>query len=217
MPANTVETEHPLSLLHPYNPAQGVTIDGKDWVKIADYVNVSYDDLALIYDTSTGFLYDSANATIGALDFTGFVWASGDEVALLFSYYYGSSSPLTDGNILGSNTAWTPRIIADFGGTSTEVWGTVVDGWTRLNYGSDGTFRWANKALITNGTSFDWMHVLRVEPDNFDFLFSMADFLLNRGRTNEAMWVVRRVVEKHQENTTGIEIIKYITRLQGKQ
>jgi tetratricopeptide (TPR) repeat protein len=52
---------------------------------------------------------------------------------------------------------------------------------------------------------------LRIEPDNFDFLYAAADHYLKRGRLGKAKRMAERMIEKHPSNRLGHDLLGYIT------
>ncbi len=66
------------------------------------------------------------------------------------------------------------------------------------------------KQDIDAGKAFT--QALRVEPDNYDFLYAMAGFLIKRGRINEAMRVAQRMIIIRPNDKTGADLLKYINR-----
>jgi len=51
---------------------------------------------------------------------------------------------------------------------------------------------------------------LAIEPDNFDFLFALADFYLKRNRWNETRQMAERLVSAHPDQPVGHQILEAI-------
>jgi len=51
---------------------------------------------------------------------------------------------------------------------------------------------------------------LRIEPDNIDFLYAVADHYLKRGRLGEAKRMAERMIEKHPSNRLGHNLLGFI-------
>ncbi len=108
-------------LLCLWNTAYAVIADGKDWRQLTDTVNLSYNDLAQIYDTSTGQLKDSSITTVGGVDFSGWIWASLEEVASLYSSFTGLTIGVYD-YVSEAGSAWAPEYFNLFEATSSSIY-----------------------------------------------------------------------------------------------
>ena len=84
--------------------AQAVEIGDKDWRQLTDTVGITYDELASIYDVSTGRLLDESRHMIGDVDFSGWTWAAAQDVYAMYAiitgkplesydYYYEENPP----------------------------------------------------------------------------------------------------------------------------
>jgi cytochrome c-type biogenesis protein CcmH/NrfG len=49
-----------------------------------------------------------------------------------------------------------------------------------------------------------------IDPENFDFLYALADHYLKRQKFQEAGTVAREMMEKHPGSDLGEEILKFI-------
>jgi len=54
------------------------------------------------------------------------------------------------------------------------------------------------------------LRALSLEPDNFDFLFALADHYIKRNQLDNALLVARKMIELFPNNKTGYDILKYI-------
>ncbi|MEN8210313.1 MAG: tetratricopeptide repeat protein [Thermodesulfobacteriota bacterium] len=54
------------------------------------------------------------------------------------------------------------------------------------------------------------LQALSLEPDNFDFLFALADHYIKRNRLDSARVVAEKMVKLFPDNKTGFDILKYI-------
>ncbi len=69
--------------------AHAVEIGDRDWRQLTDTVGITYNQLTSIYDVSTGRLLDEANHKIGDVDFTGWTWATAQDVYAMYSIIVG--------------------------------------------------------------------------------------------------------------------------------
>lgn len=60
--------------------ALGVTVDGREWRQLVDTVNLSWNQVATVCDTTTGACLGS----LGSVSFDGWTWASNGDVRQLF-------------------------------------------------------------------------------------------------------------------------------------
>lgn len=61
-----------------------VTFDGKDWAQPADFIGFSWDQVTTVCPSGGGACSGSISGLAGARDFTGFTWATIEDVASLF-------------------------------------------------------------------------------------------------------------------------------------
>jgi len=66
----------------------------------------------------------------------------------------------------------------------------------------------AEKALLS---------ALSLEPDNFDFLFAMADHYLKRNQLDNALLVAKKMIELFPSNKLGHDILKYTNAMKQKR
>jgi len=96
--------------------ANAVLINGKDWRPIIETSNISYNQMASIYDVNTGILLDNNNTIIGQVNFSGYMWASIDDVRNMLSTYI---APVILDNINTThqqvNSVWANTILTTFG------------------------------------------------------------------------------------------------------
>ena len=71
--------------------AHAVVINGLDWRQITDTTSISWDQMAGIYDPSDGTLLEGVAPEINGVDFTGWTWASGVDVAAMINSIYGDN------------------------------------------------------------------------------------------------------------------------------
>ncbi len=109
--------------------AQPVIKDGKEWLQPVDFVNLSWNDVALVCDPDTGL----CDGELNSIDVTGYTWASVDDVNGLFNTY-GVTPPLTSPTQYKEvGSSWAPLAFGDFEPTYTMpdsmdyIWG-----WTRI-------------------------------------------------------------------------------------
>ncbi len=114
--------------------SQPVVRDGKEWLQPADFVNLSWDDVAAVCDSGTG----ACSGTLGTTDVTGYTWASVDEVSGLFNAY-GVTPPIPGfGSVYLAGSAWAPAFLVDFEPTFADGVGGSVWGWARTADGVSG-------------------------------------------------------------------------------
>ncbi|MCP3877095.1 MAG: hypothetical protein GY701_01685, partial [Sulfitobacter sp.] len=113
--------------------AQPVIKDGKEWLQPADFLNLSWNDVALICDPDTGL----CDGQLNNIDVTGYTWASVDEVNGLFNAY-GIIPPVGPGPDTASEpgSSWAPQVTADFA-TETSTAKATANGWTRTPWFAD--------------------------------------------------------------------------------
>jgi Tfp pilus assembly protein PilF len=58
---------------------------------------------------------------------------------------------------------------------------------------------------------------LSLEPENFDFLFALADHYVKRNKLKNARLLARQMVQLFPDNKTGYDILNYITALEQKK
>jgi tetratricopeptide (TPR) repeat protein len=56
---------------------------------------------------------------------------------------------------------------------------------------------------------------LEIEPDNFDYLYALADHYLKRGMLRQARNIAEQMIEKHPGNSIGRDILNYINKKAG--
>jgi len=64
-----------------------VLVDGNEWLQPVDFVGLQWADIAGVCDPLTGACAGALNGN----DMSGWSWASSDEVAALFGFYFGTS------------------------------------------------------------------------------------------------------------------------------
>ncbi len=107
--------------------AQPVIKDGKEWLQPADFVNLSWDDVAVVCDPVTGL----CDGTLKTVDVTGYTWASVDEVSGLFNSY-GVSPPLSGADTVSqAGSSWAPSFLQHFPPTAVFPGLMSVRGWAR--------------------------------------------------------------------------------------
>ncbi len=90
--------------------AQPVIIDGKEWLQPVDFVNLSWNDVALVCNPGTGL----CDGELNNIDVTGYTWASVDDVIRLFNAY-GVTPPLSSpSQFLLVGSSWAPLFFGDF-------------------------------------------------------------------------------------------------------
>jgi hypothetical protein len=74
-----------------YATAQAVEIGDKDWRQLTDTIGITYNDLASIYDVPTGRLLDESRHMLGNIDFSGWTWATAQDVYEMYSFIVGKT------------------------------------------------------------------------------------------------------------------------------
>ncbi len=70
--------------------AQAIVIGDKDWLKVSDTFNYSWNEFDAIFDADTGAC-DVAGCQLGGLDLTGYTWASSTDVNEVLNSYFTES------------------------------------------------------------------------------------------------------------------------------
>ena len=123
----------------PFVDAGTVIKDGRTWMQVTDTTNISYAQMDAIFDTSTGQL-DGINTTIGTIDFTGWTWASMDDLySLANSYVGGGTLTAFDTSFFELDSLWAPTIFNDFDYTFNSTVMTRLNGFSRTVTGDLST------------------------------------------------------------------------------
>lgn len=121
--------------------ANAVMVNGVDWRQPTETVNFNYNDMATIYNVNTGGLLDPNKSTLNGVNFSGYVWASIDEVKAMFSSFDGLTLGSTSEFIGMVNSSWAPAFMAKFAptGISNDSFGQnqSVEGLSRSVRGGD--------------------------------------------------------------------------------
>ena len=56
------------------------------------------------------------------------------------------------------------------------------------------------------------LSALKIEPDNIDFLYALADHYIKRGRIERARRLAKQMVSKHPSRRIGRDILDFIDR-----
>ncbi len=116
--------------------AQPVIMDGKEWLQPADFVNLSWDEVAIVCDPVTG----ACDGMLNNIDVTGYTWASVADVNGLFNAY-GVTPPLAaPGLRLTAGSSWAPSLLVDFDFTDTTATFELVWGWARTLEGDGDAY-----------------------------------------------------------------------------
>ncbi len=123
-----------MTLIAYSSKAEAIMIDGKDWRQLGGNDYLSWNDLDAIYDTGTGLL-DTSITSIhtqpnGVIEYSGWTWASGQEVSDMFSVISGLSIT-TNTSIAEKKSSWAPTFFTKFSPTWTGFGDRAVEGWTR--------------------------------------------------------------------------------------
>ena len=112
------------------NNAFAVTIGGNDWRQLTDTTNISWHDLDIIYDITSGEL-DTTVKNIGGVDFDAWTWSSAADVSAMMFAATGLIAPVGS-HIIEFDSLWAPKFITYFDPTD-YMSGYVenVKGWTR--------------------------------------------------------------------------------------
>jgi len=154
--------------------AQAVTVQVGDleWRQLTDARGFSYDELASIYDTSTGQLSGSTTTLInfvsGEVDFAGWTWASSADAYSLFEQIPGHNViPTSLDNWDPFNGGEANSTLGDFFDASFEpteffeetlTWGwSNWYGWTRDLSGIDGVRVSVERNVISSDDGDTWL------------------------------------------------------------
>jgi tetratricopeptide (TPR) repeat protein len=56
------------------------------------------------------------------------------------------------------------------------------------------------------------MSAVNLEPDNFDYLYALADFYLKRGRWERAQEIAQKMIERHPDQKMGHDLVDFVKR-----
>lgn len=103
-----------LSLALSFSCVQAAYIDssGNTWRPLTDTSAVAWSSVDAICPNDG---VTQCVGSIGAVDYTGWIWATRDQVKTLLEEFSG---PLPPGNLVQVNSVWAPQILAAFGITS---------------------------------------------------------------------------------------------------
>lgn len=177
-------------LLSSLPSAEAVIIGGKDWRLLTDTTSISYNQMASIYDVTTGALLDNGVTEIdrgvangGIVDFAGYTWATIEQVRELLSSYpqVGVVSGSTP-SIEAVSSAWAPQLIRDFGATR-------VDSLLLYSENSGLTRTIVNRQLAGMTTVRD-----QELPNRLDSLHTNFEWPISIPVANSGQWVYTTVV-----------------------
>jgi|GEM_PF-3517762 len=112
-----------------FTPAWAITIDGKDWLQPADFINVNQQTLRMMFDDN-GQWIQGAKDNINGIDIKDCTLASVNDVSTMFNNY-PELSIAPDDYIRRPNSPWAPRILSDFTPTISDSTHTSVYGFTQ--------------------------------------------------------------------------------------
>jgi len=117
LPMSSIKTIMLVSILSMSQFANAVVIDGKDWRQLTETNGrFKYNDVATVCNTTTGACNGNlVSSTLGSVDFSGWTWASQNDVGTLFEYLIPTNNVnfANGARFFGSdnNTPWASAII----------------------------------------------------------------------------------------------------------
>jgi len=163
------------------NSAQAIVINGKDWRQVTDTDTLTYGMVDTIYDNSTGQLLDAQNTIVNGINFSGYTWASAQEVADLFSTITGQNIQTATGLVDHSaQSVWAPAFFDTYGfnffGSATDARG--LTGYTRTQI-QPGSVSFAHIQDVNIGFG----------QDLISFAFDVPEFVHNIPRPGHGYWL----------------------------
>jgi hypothetical protein len=94
-----------------------VSVNGKEWLQPADFLNLSWSDIATACDSGSGV----CNGSLSGNYLAGWTWASVADVNALFNSFgipgFTGSAPSIELD-LSANTTWAPNFLTSFASTN---------------------------------------------------------------------------------------------------
>jgi len=150
-------------LLYSNAYATFIAADGKEWRQVTDTATFSFNEVATVCSTTTGACSGSLSNTSRTVDFTGWIWASTQELQNLFAEFSGTTSTY----FAEINSSWAPAII-DIDGAAGPDSGAF---FSTFNYTShqklDGFTRTFRSDLTTLAYFGDILDA--VDPTSYDY------------------------------------------------
>jgi hypothetical protein len=109
--------------------AANVTVNGLEWVKTVEFVNLSWNDISAVCNPTTG----ACSGSLGMTDVTGYIWAGVDDLNSLFNHYLQGFATMGPGPdfVMETNSAWAPAFFSDGWQTTSTPGTSWVEGWLR--------------------------------------------------------------------------------------
>ena len=141
-----------VSLLTSSAFAASVNVAGKEWRQVSETLGYSWTQIAGVCPAGGGVCTGSL---VGA-DFTGWTWATIEEVGNLLFPVYNPSFPGGISAHTQAGSPWAPAFLTDFYATDTTHGYDYVFGWTATPADGTGSYA-ANVTNWSNGGLFDEM------------------------------------------------------------
>ncbi len=125
-----------------FGSAQAVVIGDNDWLKVSDTFGYSWNQFDAIFDTTTGAC-EVANCSLGALDLTGYTWASFTDVDEVLNSYFTETI-----SIASSPASYTPL--------NSEMQGFLIDFGSVLLGPPGGPFTNMQQGFMRSSSSSDY-------------------------------------------------------------
>lgn len=114
--------------------AAPIVIDDREWRQVTDTIGLTRDQVATVCDSGTG----ACNGSLNGVDFTGWTWASLDDIGGLFA----ALTPYAGGQtqFFEADSVWAPAFFEIFEPTEITTERLLIEGLSRERFSSDATF-----------------------------------------------------------------------------
>ena len=168
-----------------------VVVGNREWRQLTETKNLGYDQLERIYNIRTGELNTDVT-TINGIDFSGWTWASADDVVWLFNHYNEDfiGSPVNE-----LDSSWAPTVMSEGQFEPTHIQGAniTLQGITRTrNYSFGGRALTGTVWYYSEDGSHPW---------NYEDSMQIGGILLNTRWSSTGIWLYREVGGEAEEDS----------------
>lgn len=109
--------------------AAHVVVNGLEWLQPVDFVNLSWNDISAVCNSTTG----TCSGSLGITDVTGYIWAGVDDLNALFNHYLQGFATLGPGPafVMETDSAWAPAFFSDGWQPTSASGANFIEGWLR--------------------------------------------------------------------------------------
>jgi hypothetical protein len=117
-------------------------VTGWDWGEVAETTGFSWNEIATVCPQDG---VTACSGSLGGLDFTGWIWATRDQVRDLFVNATDlTAAQMADYSEVEANSTWASQLLSLFAPTVSIPITQLVEGWLALDAGSAGVVYWLN-------------------------------------------------------------------------